>query len=171
MSASVTTTTGAMLHMLCGKIAAGKSTLATELAAAPRTILIGEDAWIARLYPGEIVTFEDYCVRSDRLRAAMTPHVEDLLRAGLSVVLDFHANTPDSRAWMLGIARRAGARHILHHLDVPDDVCRKRLRRRNAARAHEFAASDAEFDKITAYFVAPTTAEGLDIVVRRSVIE
>ncbi len=30
------------LHMLCGKIAAGKSTLAASLASAPRTVLIAD---------------------------------------------------------------------------------------------------------------------------------
>ncbi len=158
----------ATLHMLCGKIAAGKSTLAAALAAAPGTILLSEDGWIAHLYRGEIATFEDYCVRSDRLRATLAPHVESLLRSGMSVVLDFQANTPDSRSWMRGIADRAGARHVLHHLDVPHDVCRMRLRRRNAAGTHEFAASDAEFEAITAYFVIPTAEEGLNIRVLRA---
>lgn len=158
----------ATLHMLCGKIAAGKSTLAAQLAAAPGTVLLSEDAWIARLYPGEVVTFADYCQRSERLRETIAPHVESLLACGLSVVLDFEANTPPSRAWMRGIADRAGARHQLHHLDVPDDVCRDRLHRRNAAGTHEFAANDAEFAEITAYFVAPTAEEGLNIVIRRS---
>ena len=34
------TTGSVVLHLLCGKIAAGKSTLAGQLAAAPATILI-----------------------------------------------------------------------------------------------------------------------------------
>lgn len=156
--------TQATLHMLCGKIAAGKSTLAAELATAPRTILLSEDTWVARLYPGEIGTFDDYCTRADRLRATLAPHVESLLRAGLSVVLDFQANTPESRAWMKGIAERAGAVHQLHFLDVPDAVCLERLRRRNAAGTHDFAASDAEFAAITAYFVAPAEGERLNIM-------
>lgn len=155
----------ATLHMLCGKIAAGKSTLAATLARAPQTVLLCEDNWLARLYPGEIVTFEDYCLSSERLRETIAPHIENLLRCGLSVVLDFEANTPDSRAWMRGIAERAGARHQLHYLDVPDEVCRERLRRRNKAGSHEFAASEAEFDAITAYFVAPTEAECLTVTV------
>ena len=126
----------ATLHMLCGKIAAGKSTLAAMLARAPQTILLGEDSWLGRLYPGEIVTFEDYCLRSERLRETITPHVESLLTCGLSVVLDFEANAPSGRAWMRGIADRAGARHQLHYMDVPDDVCRARLRQRNQAGTH-----------------------------------
>ena len=39
------------LHMICGKIAAGKSTLARRLADQPNTILISEDVWLSTLYP------------------------------------------------------------------------------------------------------------------------
>ncbi|MCW0235962.1 MAG: ATP-binding protein [Ferrovibrio sp.] len=159
--------TTATLHLLCGKIAAGKSTLSAELAAAPGTIVLAEDAWLARLYPGEIHTVADYVRCAARLRDAVTPHVESLLRAGLSVVLDFPANTRVNRAWMRGIVDRSGARHRLYYLDVPDAICRARLRQRNAAGTHDFTASDAEFDAITAYFVAPEPDEGFEIEHRR----
>lgn len=157
-----------MLHLLCGKIAAGKSALSMELGAAPATVTISEDHWLARLYPGEIASVADYVRCAGLLRDAITPHVESLLRAGLSVVLDFPANTVQSRAWMRGIIDRTGVRHRLYYLDVPDDVCRERLRRRNAAGQHDFAASDAEFDAITAHFVAPREDEGFRVVHRKT---
>ncbi len=40
------------LHMLCGKIAAGKSTLSDELGKAENTVVISEDRWITQLYSG-----------------------------------------------------------------------------------------------------------------------
>ncbi len=155
----------ATLHMLCGKIAAGKSTLTARLATAPHTVALSEDSWLARLYPGQINSVADYVRHAARLREAIAPHVEALLGAGLSVVLDFPANTVANRAWMREIIERSGARNVLHVLDVPDDVCRARLRARNAAGRHDFAASDAEFDAITAYFTPPTEDEGFNIVV------
>ena len=68
---------------------------------------------------------------------------------GLSVVLDFPANTVANRHWMRGIFDRAGVAHRLHFLDVPDAVCKKRLRLRNAEGSHDFAASEADFEVIT----------------------
>jgi len=156
------------LHLLCGKIAAGKSALSMELGAAPATVTICEDQWLARLYPGEIVSVADYVRCAGRLREVVGPHVESLLRAGLSVVLDFPANTVQSRAWMRDIIDRSGARHRLYYLDVPDAVCRERLRRRNAAGGHDFAATDADFDAITAHFVAPQAEEGFRVVHRKT---
>lgn len=153
-----------MLHFLCGKIGAGKSTLAARLAAQPRTLLLSEDRWLAALYPGEIVDVTDYGRCASRLRDAMTSHVVALVAAGLSVVLDFPANTRRSREWLCDVAREAGCSHALHYLDVPDEVCKARLRVRNASGDHPFTTSDAEYDAITAYFVEPDEAEGLTIV-------
>jgi predicted kinase len=155
------------LHMLCGKIAAGKSTLAQRLAAAPHTILISEDRWMAALFKDELRTVADYARLAPRLRAAMGDHVVALLKAGLSVVLDFHANTLTNRQWMRSMFERAQADHCLHVLDVADAVCRARLHRRNAEGRHEFAVTDAEFDIITSHFVPPSADEGFKTIVYR----
>ena len=157
-------TSPAVLHMLCGKIAAGKSTLARQLAAAPRTVRINEDDWLSSLYPGEIHALADYARCASRLRAAMAPHITALLRSGVSVVLDFPANTPQTRSWARGIFEPAGAAHRLHFLDISDELCRARLRARNATGEHPFETSDAQFDLITRHFVAPTEQEGFVVV-------
>jgi predicted kinase len=156
----------ATLHMLCGKIAAGKSTLIAELSRAPSTIVISEDFWLSRLFGPELKDVTDYVRCSRRLREAVGPHIQDLLRIGVSVVLDFPANTPSTRAWMRTVFEEAGADHCLHFLDVPDEVCKARLRARNVAGTHDFAASDAEFDLITSYFVPPSDAEGFKVIRR-----
>ena len=154
----------AKLFLMCGKIAAGKSTLATKLATAPATILISEDQWLAQLYRPELTTIADYIRYSARLRDAIGPHVEYLLRIGTSVVLDFPANTFNQRLWMRGIVERSGANHELHFLDIPDHICKSRLRDRNAAGNHEFAASEAEFEQITSYFMPPADQEGFNVI-------
>lgn len=153
------------LHLLCGKIAAGKSTLARRLAAAPATVLISEDHWLSTLYPGEIAALDDYVRCSGRLGEAMGRHVEELLRAGLSVVLDFPANTVGRRRWMRGIFENADAVHELHYLEVPDAVCRARLRQRNEEGAHRFSTGEADYDLITSYFVPPSPEEGFKVTV------
>jgi predicted kinase len=153
-----------MLHLLCGKAASGKSTLAARLAAAPGTVLIAEDYWTSRLWPEELRTIADYSKYSRRLRSAMGGHVVALLGAGLSVVLDFPANTPAFRQWMREIVERSGADHTLHFLDVTNEECKARLRRRNESGQHEFTVSDEEFDQITSHFVPPMPDEGFKVV-------
>src|ERR1051325_6385372 len=152
------------LHLLCGKVAAGKSSLARRLAEAPATVLLVEDEWTSRLYPGELITIEDYAVRAARIREGVGPPAAQLLRAGLSVVLDFQGNTLKVRAWMRGIFEAAGTAHQLHVLNPPDEVCKARLRARNASGQHPYQVSDAEYDAISAYFVPPAPEEGFNVV-------
>jgi uncharacterized protein (TIGR02246 family) len=152
------------LHLICGKMASGKSTLAGRLASEPNTVLISEDEWLSRLYPGEITTLTDYVRFTARLRDVMGIHVETLLRAGNSVVLDFPANTLDSRQWMSDIYRNAGVVHCLHYLDVSDEECKTRLSRRNEDGSHRFNTSEAESNTIASDFVAPSSDEGFHVI-------
>ena len=154
----------ATLHMMCGKIAAGKSTLSARLGEANKTVVISEDRWVEELYPAEVKSLPDYFLRSARLRATLKPHIVDLLRAGVSVVLDFHANTVASRLWMRTLFEEGRASHQLHFLDVPDEVCRARMHTRSAARADDYALSDAEFDHVTSFFVPPDPREGFNVI-------
>jgi predicted kinase len=148
--------------MLCGKIAAGKSTLSHKLAQAERTLVISEDRWVEQLYGPELKTLADYFERCERLRATLAPHVVGLLQAGVSLVLDFHANTVGSRRWMRALFEEAGASHQLHFLDVPDEVCRSRMHARKAAGGD--GVSDAEFDYVTSFFVPPDPGEGFNVI-------
>ena len=47
------------VYRLCGKIAAGKSTLARQLAARPATLLISEDHWTSTLFADDLKTIDD----------------------------------------------------------------------------------------------------------------
>jgi len=153
-----------MLHLVCGKIASGKSTLTTKLGNMPTTVVVAEDDWLAALYSDELISVSDYVRCSTRLQTIMGPHIASLLNAGVSVVLDFPANTIASRMWMRGIIEATNVPHALHFLDVPDEVCKSRLRVRNASGEHPFAVTDEQYQKISNHFVAPTSEEGFNIV-------
>jgi predicted kinase len=155
----------ATLYLLCGKIASGKSTLARQLAARPATLLITMDDWMSILFPTENRTIDDFSLLSARLRAAMGPHVVDILRQGLSVVLDFPANTVRWRSWMRSLIAEANVAHELHVLDVSDATCKERLRQRNDSGEHQYPIDDATYDQFMSYFVLPTADEGFNIIV------
>lgn len=153
------------LHFLCGKMAAGKSTLSKSLAAQWNAVLICEDIWLSRLYPDEISTFDDYLKYSARLKDILKPHLLDLLRQGMCVVLDFPANVPRQRQWLRDIADAAGVEHVLHFVDTPDAVCKAQLQKRNRERPDgSMVMSEEEFDRITSFFVPPADAEQFNII-------
>lgn len=155
----------ATLHLVCGKIAAGKSTLVSELGRSPNTIIVREDPRLAELYPDELNSLADYAGCSARLRRAIAPHLIGVLRGGLSVVLDFPANTVNTRAWMRGLFEGAECAHRLHYIEVSDEVCKARLRQRNEGGQHEFAVSEEQFDVFTSHFVPPSPEEMFNVTV------
>ncbi|MEM7731302.1 MAG: ATP-binding protein [Pseudomonadota bacterium] len=154
----------AMLHVFYGRIASGKSTLAAEIAASPDSILISEDAWLHALFAEDLNDLDDFIRCSKKLRAAMQPHIVGLLNAGLTVVLDFAANTPQQRAWMKRMAQEAGVDHRLHVITTPDETCLARLRARNASGDHPFAVSEAQFHQFSKYVSLPSEEEGFNII-------
>jgi predicted kinase len=156
------------LYLFCGKIASGKSTLARQLAARPATLLISQDHWMSNLFPTENRTIDDFARLSARLRDVMGPHIVDLLQLGLSVVLDFPANNMRYRNWMRSLIARADVAHELHLLDVPDAICKQRLRLRNASGEHQYHVSEETYDLFMSYFVPPGPDEGFNIVVHTS---
>ncbi len=133
----------------------------------PATLLISEDHWTSNLFLDDLKTIDDYSHYSARLRSAMGPHVVDILQQGLSIVLDFPANTVSYRGWMRSLIATANVAHELHLLDVPDAICKQRLRERNAGGVHPFQVSEADFDLFTSYFVPPGPNEGLNVVIHR----
>jgi len=153
-----------VLYLLAGKIGAGKSTLAATLARRPKTLLFSEDTLLSELYPGEVTDISNYIRCSLRLKYALKDHIVNLLKSGFSVVLDFPANTPDGRRWGKELFEAAGVPHELHYLDIPNTICKSRLRARNAKGEHPFQTSDADFDKITSYFIPPMPEEGFNII-------
>jgi predicted kinase len=152
------------LHLLCGKIGAGKSTMAARLAGETGGLVIAEDFWLSTLYPGEIADLADYRRSSERLRTAISRLIEEMVKRGQAVILDFPANTVAGRAWMKALADAAGVTATLHFLDPPDDVCRARMHARNASGEHTYQVDDATFDQFTAHFAAPTDDEGFAMV-------
>ncbi|MXU65302.1 AAA family ATPase [Oceanomicrobium pacificus] len=152
-----------VLHLFCGKAASGKSTLAARIAAREGALLVSEDGWLHTLFGPDMRSLDDYVARVARLRAVLGPHLADLLGAGQSVVLDAPANTVATRDWMRGLLDASGADHMLHVIDVPDDVCLARLRARNASGNHPFTLSETQFKRLSQHFVPPAASEGFKV--------
>ena|SRR5438128_4444436 len=119
------------------------------------------------LFPIENETIEDFTRLSARLRAAMGPHVVDILRQDLSVVLDFPANTVNWRRWMRSLITEANVAHELHVVDVSDAICKARLRKRNESGEHQYQLDEATYDLFMNYFVPPTPDEGFNVIVHK----
>src|SRR5688572_21264969 len=151
-----TMNTSAKLMFLCGKMAAGKSTLARDLAERHNAILLVQDEFLDKLFPGEITDIPGFIDRSSRLRDALTPHICAVLSKGISVVLDFPGNTKAQRAWFRELFEGSRVEHELHFVDASDDLCKRQLKHRSRNLSPDTAwTTDADFDAVTAYFQPP----------------
>jgi predicted kinase len=155
----------AKLIFLCGKMAAGKSTLARDLAQREDAVLLTQDELLDRLFPGEITDIPGFVKYSSRLKDALTPHICSLLSKGIAVVLDFPGNTKAQRSWFRQLFESANAEHELHFVDASDALCKRQLKERSKDLPPDTAwTTDAEFEAITAYFQPPSNDEGFNVV-------
>ena len=158
----------ATLHFICGRAGAGKTTLARQLARELPAVCICEDEWLCRVAP-PISNLEDYLTSSSRVRAALGPHIVDLLKLGVSVVIDFAGNTPRSRAWVRSLFESAGAAHVLHYIDVDEETCRRRVHERNDREPEGIffgVVTDQQLVEVNRYFTPPAIEEGFNVLQR-----
>lgn len=157
--------TEATLYFFCGKMAAGKSTLARQIAQEKNMIILSEDELLAQLYPDEIVDVSSYIKYSRRLRAAIASHIITLLIQGLSVILDFPANTINQRKWFRELFEGANAAHCLYFIDATNDLCKRQLKERSQDQPADSAfVSEEVFEEVTSYFQPPTEDEQFNVV-------
>jgi predicted kinase len=153
------------LTFFCGKMGAGKSTMAAQIAAQEKALLISEDDWLATLFPDEIGTLEDYATRSERLRPVAKSVTQQCLMNGQDVVMDFPANTLSQRRWLKSLASDISCKHRLIYIDVSDEVCLARIRRR-LENDPTRRATDTEqmFHAVSRHFLPPQREEGMVLI-------
>jgi len=157
--------TSAKLIFFCGKMAAGKSTLAREMAQREHAVLLVQDELLDSLYPGEIIDIPEFVKYSSRLKKALAPHIGALLSKGITVVLDFPGNTKAQRAWFRDLFERSNVDHELHFIDASDAVAKSQLKKRSKHLPTGSPwTTEAEFDAINLYFEPPSQDEGFNVV-------
>jgi len=146
-------------------MASGKSTLAKQISVKHSLVLISEDELLGALYPEKITDVSTYVQYSHRLKSAMRPLLIDLLRTGVSVVLDFPANTVSQREWIKEIYIEAEAEYEFHYLASSHALCKAQLKERTVKEPDRHATDTEEmFDAVTKHFEPPASDEGFEII-------
>ncbi|WP_438971820.1 AAA family ATPase [Methylophaga sp.] len=155
-----------VLTFFCGKMGAGKTTKAHEIAQKRNAVLISEDEWLESIYPNSIESLDDYIKYSGLLKSQMKKLVQSILATGVDVVMDFPANTISQREWFRSIVSEIQAEHELIYIDLPNETCLEQIAKRRTEQPQR-AVTDTEemFESVTKYFVAPTSDEGFNTTV------
>lgn len=115
------------LILTCGLPGAGKTTLARRLAADRGAVRLTKDEWMWALgsSPWDGTTQE-------RVEQELWNLAKEILRLGLSVVLDFGLWARAERDELRTAARQLGVGVELHYIDEPGDELWRRIEARNA---------------------------------------
>jgi predicted kinase len=145
----------ARLILTCGLPAAGKTTLARQLAADRRAVRLTKDDWLWALgtTPWDEPTRE-------RVEHELWRLAQEILRLDLSVVLDFGLWARIERDELRSAARDLGVGVELHFLDVPPDELWQRIDARNSQPPWDRAPiRRADLDGWLPRFQPPDAAE------------
>ena len=145
----------ARLILTCGLPGAGKTTLARQLAADRNAVRLTKDEWLWALgsTPWDAPTQE-------RMEHELWLLAQEILRLGLSVVLDFGLWARIERDEMRSVARGLGVGVELHYLDVPTGELWRRIQARNLETPwNSYPIGRADFDEWLGIFQAPDAAE------------
>lgn len=149
----------------CGKMGAGKSTKAKEIAIATNAVLLSEDEWLESLYSGEIQSLDDYIKYSKKIKPLVKNLVQSILSTGKDVVMDFPANTVSQRLWLKEIHSEIEAPHRMLYLDASNEVCLRHIAQRRIDYPERNATDSVEiFEAVTKFFTAPSPEEGFNLV-------
>jgi predicted kinase len=145
------------MHLTVGLPGVGKTTFARELERASGALRLTPDEWMVPLFG---LRWVDSDGKRDVLEGRLVWVGHQVLRAGVSVILDFGFWSPDERYALRAIADLVGADFQLHYVTLPEDERRKRATARwREAPLETFEITLDDHERFRDQFTPPTINE------------
>jgi predicted kinase len=148
------------LHIICGFVGSGKTTLAKKLEKQYGAIRFSTDEWMIELFNFNGSFGKKYKDSKKRCKEFIWKLSKKILLSGRDVVLDFGFWSRKERALFVKRARLIGAEPILYFLDVPIEQLRRRVNFRNKKLdTKTFNITEKWFNKWLPLFESPEPTE------------
>ena len=151
----------AKVHLICGKICSGKTTLARKLAEEQNAVILSCDEVTWTLFDNDLGERHDEM--TGRIRRYLLCKAVEIVRAGTDVILDWGFWTSAYRA---EIREYFAAEKISTHwtyLSVPSEEWERRIAKRNAAvlagESHDYYLDGGLRTKLESLFEEPSREE------------
>ncbi len=155
-----------LIYAMTGGNGSGKTTYALKIAKEKSAQFFSLDKTI-KGFNKPIQSYEDYMLYFQQALDSMSLQAVQFLKEGHSVVFDFGGGL-FTRAWLREIAKSAGAKIEIYHLEVPLEQRRLRIKKRNFEKQENvffFYMDDEEFDKHNKEDPSPPPSEpGIEVV-------
>ena len=160
-----------MIHLICGPIGAGKTTIAHQIAEQYGAIRFSEDEWLSKLFipdaPQDLMSCSDDIISAwatekyQRCRGQIWLLCERLLSLGVPVVLDGAAATKEQRDAFRKKASKCGVDFQLHYVTSDSETRKKRVFERNneKGRTYSIEVTLGMFNMMETFFQPPVADE------------
>lgn len=153
-----------MLHLIVGNTGAGKTTYSNRLKKEIKGIVFSIDTWNKTLFmedKKETDGLDWFLERIERAETLMKSLILQLKDIEVPIVLDIGLSKFSHREKFRQFARENGLELRLHFLNIPKNVRKERVIKRNTEKGttFEFEVSDENFEFMETWFETPTEKE------------
>ncbi len=147
--------------LLCGKIASGKSVYAQRISRQENAVLLSVDELVLSVLGNDLG--EKHDAVTQRVQSYLFEKSLEIVHAGTNVLLDWGFWTKARREEARAFYRQHGIVSEFHYIDVPDDVWRRNIEKRNQAvrdgKSDAYFVDEGLLEKLESLFEAPSREE------------
>ena len=151
----------AKVFMLCGKIASGKSHYAEMLCRQENAVMLSVDELVLSILGSDLGEKHDEITA--RVQAYLFEKSVEVVHAGANVLLDWGFWTREKRSAARKFYEDRGIVCEFHYIDVPDDVWRRNIEKRNqavlAGECSAYFVDEGLMKKLESLFETPSKEE------------
>ncbi|RMA58892.1 AAA family ATPase [Ulvibacter antarcticus] len=158
-----------MIHLIVGNTGSGKTTYSNLLKEETKGLVFSIDTWNKLLFLPD-KTDEDgldwFLERIERVEKLMMSLILQLETSDTDSILDLGLSKREHREKFRQFAKENNMECKLHFLDIPSEIRRERIMKRNREKgaSFEFEVTDENFEFMESWFEPPDVEEMLDSV-------